>query len=1686
MKRNAIPCLVLAAVMAGSSMPSVYAEETIQDIVSAQEQEDMPQKETSSEFETEDSHEMEQETSASSTTSETEGFEDLTQTDEFVSEQDHDITSTDEQTQSYSTQNNILSTQSIRSTSSITVRVRMDYPLTKGQIDKQNIQMKVFSAQSQENIPAQITYTYLKEDGTECGTEDFVAAIDIVASDLPAGTSDDVYTIAITGNGYRTYTYQTLSLEQSAKIITIGTKESTFTFGDVNGDDSIDLHDRTQIEQALGTNDAKCDLNQDGTVNIIDLFYVNRALLVQGSGKAIAQNGAMVSQAIVNQLDSKEIDLSEVVIAQDKSLSDLFVGTETVSISKTDQEEISESSPLNIPLVFSEGIAMSEVQIVTPANGGIENFDVIVETEEDGRIVTQTIPYQSIMPAAAKIATRDAENILVVNLGARKVVKKITIQVTKTADQQTAVIKQIAFVEDTLAKAPEKEASKPKNVTVQSGSKSVMLRWDTMANITGYKVYYGTTQNGMTSVASTESNQITIDGLQNLQKYYFTVVGTNGEWESALSQIVSATPVPDSKPVAPTTLQVVPMDAALRFSWGKTENTTGYIVYYRQKGTTEWTSKDVQNTTSLTVGNLSNGTTYEFCVEAYNTVGIGPRSAIAEGAPKAQQIEGPALPTENRIDNQWIQVRADSGAAGNVNKNECPNFKIEQVLDGNYATFWQSGAWWGNQSFTFDFTEPQSMNYMIYVPRQGDASYTTGMRDYHITTYRKLPNGTYEKIAEIQDTITAKVTSSDGGYLVLEMPESDDISRVTVNVGQWEGAKSVTLSEAAFYHLDHTPAEIADLFADGTFSTLRYSKEETLQKVEILRSRVENTNAFYLNQEYMLQELNDAQALAEGKTLEVQSGFQSRSTAVDQSAYGQTASVLQPLGVSANSGTEVVIYADIPEGETVTIVPTQYFAEYNAWKGAGIALKNGRNVITIPQISSVAPEKGGPLYLTYSGEHADAIRLRIVTNGTTSVKTPMLELSDWYTLTEAERKEKINAYVTQVQTYVQEKGNRLQQTSIQNHTDIATPSVLLSIPVKEVANGLTADTLYQAILAWEDVSYVVNTTQSIVDGKKETYQYPMQSRQNIRYMRMFGSAFMYAAGDHIGIGYHSAAPLVQGTPVTALHGQENGLYGWGIAHEIGHNMDKLGRTEITNNLYALMVQSYDGKDMTALQTRLEKEERYTAIFQKVAEARPGAANNVFVQLGMYWQLHLAYDNAENPMEFYNQFFALWKSGAYADGNDYDNRVALIASEVAQKDLTEFFTRWGMELTQSTKNTLEKYDEESRAIWYLNDDSRRNRLQGTGKANGTITLDSVDTAPAVGTSGQDVTLQFTHTDAENVLGYEILRDGKSIAFTTEPTYTDHIGTANHTVLTYAVRAVDKQGNVSDATNEKQVRISYDHVLAESLYTISQEGHTVTILMQNDKTQSVSGIKLSGVSDVESMPVIITTSVDGVEKETAFTLKQNMSSESNVWKSYFIKPGASEEDSRIWTYDVKKLVLENVPEDVQIQLIGAVSDDVAFLQDGAAIGRLQSDYQWGETTEEVIPAGSLVIVGTYVGDPQYNYVQINGEYTVRNLETGSETKETRPINGETYLFAEIPEDGEVSLISNGMFLYVVDEEAEAELDHMDCDHPSALPDRIQTVLYRTDTASSTEGRITAQTLWISSPDADGMPTIVLEHK
>ena len=119
------------------------------------------------------------------------------------------------------------------------------------------------------------------------------------------------------------------------------------------------------------------------------------------------------------------------------------------------------------------------------------------------------------------------------------------------------------------------------------------------------------------------------------------------------------------------------------------------------------------------------------------------------------------------------------------------------------------------------------------------------------------------------------------------------------------------------------------------------------------------------------------------------------------------------------------------------------------------------------------------------------------------------------------------------------------------------------------------------------------------------------------------------------------------------------------------------------------------------------------------------------------------------------------------------------------------------------------------------------------------------------------------------------------------------------------------------------------------------------------------------------------------------------------AYFNKPGVGPEDTRIWTYDAAVVEITGIPADADLALLDYPGDRVDFYE-GATVGILKDTY--GD-----IPAGTLVILGTYRGDPVYNYVEIQARYST-TPEAGEVTTIERTMSGEVYLLAEIPRTGQ----------------------------------------------------------------------------
>ncbi len=1422
-------------------------------------------------------------------------------------------------------------------------------------------------------------------------------ALDLTVSDLPAGQ----YTLRFTGEGYTTCEVP-FAIGACSQYVEVGTGDGTFALGDLDANGLVDAKDRELLSAALGSTARadldRYDLNGDGLIDIVDLACVNRNVNTSGGQPTVLDTfclGGLVDET------QAAADLSAAGTLMTGSLNDILQDKGSAVFATT-----SGQGDIRIPVPLAETVTAENLQIVTPdtAAGAIQAGTV--EVEYDGGTISRSFSVgDASVPQVHAITRTPGTNVITIPLGQRVAVKKVTITVTKTAQEEYAVVETIRFLRDIIPEDLVEPNSQVKDLTAAAGDAKVDLSWTRLTNVSGYLVEYW--QQGQESARRqlrVNVPQAQVSGLSNLKTYCFTVTPVDGSWQGQSCTPVEAMPQPAKAPNAPEMVNITALDSQLVVSWKAAENATSYEVYltdqpnaaassYRQVGG-EITG------TQLTISELTNGTTYYLYIVAVNSVGSSAPSRVYSGAPVATDYSRPeGIPTQGVLDNSEIAdiVLADPG---NYDPNQYPDtpFSIQNVIDGDFHTHWTARNWSRNEHVEVTFTHPVDLSAVIWVPRL-DGAYPSNLRAYSVQVWYNgedltqpghlLTDGvdrggvgsdsdvlTWPNIPNLNEISTSR-------FAILPFGPAENIVKISVAVEQ-RAYNIVSLSELMFleYDPEHClPDNIAALFADETRTCL--AEGVTQEQIDGLRARLSSDERYYyMNLNTLADELTLAQELLTtgASSGVIVTGIQSRSSAADGAKYGQGGSNLQPLGAAAKAGQEITVYASgIPDGESLTLWATQFNTEVSAWQSQVATLTNGRNILTIPKIGSQDTPRGGSLYLTYSGANPEGIQLHL----RRAVDIPLLELSDWYTVDRPARQARITAYVDELSAYVSALGTSNLQTNCLNVTEISMPTVLLSLPAAAVwgANGLTvegkAENLYQNVLAWEDLMHICKTTQGI----DNTYaNNDMTSRQNIRCMQMFSGAFMYAAGSHVGIGYGSCAGVVSGRPISALAdgATGNNLFGWGIAHEIGHNMDKLGRAEITNNIYSLMVQTYDGKQNT-FTSRLEAGGKYPAIFTKTAQGMPGESNDVFVQLGMYWQLHLAYDGGDKPMDFYNRFFKAWKAGTYTKdftGLSYDERVALTASGTAGRDLTAFFTHWGMDLSQAVKDQLASYDPEDRAVWYLSDQSRRDRLNSVSPASGTIAVQAERTG--------DMTIEVTITPniTGSVQGYEIWRNGEAIAFVPASsggeavTYTDAMGSAGNRLYTYRAVAYGVQGEqIGEATAE------------------------------------------------------------------------------------------------------------------DILLDGLEGDEVAFMKTGT-LGLLAEDYRYGTEEDDVIAAGSIVITGTYRGDPAFLTMEVMGRFT-QALDPNMEDVKTeeRPINGYVLFFAEVPEEeGPLGEVSDGIFLFVPDLEREAQLQEGEasqCSGVNLLPSQIQAVLYRTDIATDASSkRKTAETMWIYTPGGIDLPTIVLE--
>ncbi|WP_455537756.1 NPCBM/NEW2 domain-containing protein [Terrisporobacter sp.] len=658
---------------------------------------------------------------------------------------------------------------------------------------------------------------------------------------------------------------------------------------------------------------------------------------------------------------------------------------------------------------------------------------------------------------------------------------------------------------------------------------------------------------------------------------------------------------------------------------------------------------------------------------------------------------------------------------------------IENAVDGKLDTYWETNRY-NNGSFynevEVEFKESVTLNRVVYGARKSDLKGFAQEFEIYVSktskgdTYELVSSGTYNKS---QGLVEAKFNPTEFKRLKFKFKKSDQ---------NW-----ATLNELSFYTEDKLADKLPTLFTDGTMSKV----SEEFNSLEKINTFEEQAKKHPLYNEFK-EDIDLAKDLISNPQKEDILELERRGDSINQSVKKKVWRFQdwQVTGYRAKPGDKITVYVDVKDGEpTPTLIYKQILNQHGG--STTFSLKKGKNVITIPQYNVDAdkiPEGtalGGGLYFTNyaSDKQSKAPRVRIVG----AQKYPVYKLGE--TDDDAIMKE-LEEYVKKV------KAN---PSSVPDMFDVSSNKTISLV------------TATKALQWYKDNNktprYTAEKWDESLDLTMKFWGFDNSSDLNSDYnfrilvmtKNILGGAFMNAGGGVIGI-RPGNQDLILGVD-----------RGWGTIHELGHNFDTSGRTivEVTNNILPLYFGSLTGNtkitDQNIWENNIYPKVGLDDYSENILYDHSDSTN--LSQLAPLWQLQL-YDKTFYP-KFEQQFRA--KDFGNRTREDIYRSWVKAASYALKLDLSEFFARHGIRVSDEVKQELSKYPKPDKKIQYLNDSVLR--YEGNGfTSNAKVKVNK-------NISGQNLKLLFDidEENKNNVLGYEIHRDGKYIGFTSKSSFID---------------------------------------------------------------------------------------------------------------------------------------------------------------------------------------------------------------------------------------------------------------------------------------------------------------------------
>ncbi len=219
---------------------------------------------------------------------------------------------------------------------------------------------------------------------------------------------------------------------------------------------------------------------------------------------------------------------------------------------------------------------------------------------------------------------------------------------------------------------------------------------------------------------------------------------------------------------------------------------------------------------------------------------------------------------------------------------------------------------------------------------------------------------------------------------------------------------------------------------------------------------------------------------------------------------------------------------------------------------------------------------------------------------------------------------------------------------------------------------------FDSVTVWQQE--LMGFCESVATGKRNHAPYNLNGGEAIT-PSYYNNPNFAIEGNAADAGYANSTPFrtsynSEECIYNSFHVDHFDMDEWCVGHECGHNNQKVinleGGTEVCNNLFSNLGRFLFGRSIS-------KGSPLSFTMTEHAAGTPYYVRTVDSQLRMYYQLYLYYHQAQKNTSFYPELFkALREDPLEIWGNSYNSSLKFVRKvcEIAQEDLTEFFTAWG--------------------------------------------------------------------------------------------------------------------------------------------------------------------------------------------------------------------------------------------------------------------------------------------------------------------------------------------------------------------------------------------------------------------------